>query len=76
MGSLGLVEILVIVAILLIFFGSKRLPQLGQSVGKAIRGFKESMNEINGEARELPPLDQSKKAGSQEKAETTDQKKS
>lgn len=29
------------------------MPQLGQSIGKAIRGFKEGLNEIDGEARDL-----------------------
>ncbi len=30
------------------------MPQLGQSIGRAIRGFKEGLNEIDGQARDLP----------------------
>jgi len=39
---LGLPEMLVILAILLLVFGANRLPDLGRSLGKAIRGFKDA----------------------------------
>ena len=55
MGSFSFTHILLLLIIVLIFFGPSKLPQLGQSLGKAIRGFKEGLNEIDGEARELPP---------------------
>ena len=48
-----LVHILLLLVILLVFFGPSRLPQLGSSIGRAIRGFKEGLNEIDGEARDL-----------------------
>ena len=57
MGSMSFTHILLLLIIVLIFFGPSKLPQLGQSLGKAIRGFKEGLNEIDGEARELPPKD-------------------
>lgn len=38
--SFGPMEILLILAIVLVFFGPKRLPQLGKSIGEAIKGFK------------------------------------
>jgi sec-independent protein translocase protein TatA len=41
MGRIGLPELLLIVAILLLVFGANRLPELGRGIGKAIRGFKE-----------------------------------
>ena len=43
MGSLGLPELLVILAIVVIIFGANRLPGLGRGIGDAIRGFKEGM---------------------------------
>jgi sec-independent protein translocase protein TatA len=55
MGEFSLSHIILVLIIVLIFFGPSKLPQLGQSLGRAIRGFKEGMNEINGEARDLPP---------------------
>ncbi|MNL84270.1 twin arginine translocase protein A [compost metagenome] len=39
--------------IFLIFFGPSRLPQLGQSLGKAIRGFKQGLNEIDVDAKDI-----------------------
>lgn len=44
-GALQPVHWLVVLAIGLLFFGPKRLPELGKSLGQAIRGFKESMRE-------------------------------
>jgi sec-independent protein translocase protein TatA len=40
MGRLGIWEVLAVLAVLLLFFGPARLPQLGSSIGKAIRNFK------------------------------------
>ena len=45
MGSLGLPEMLVILAIVIVIFGANRLPQLGKGLGSAIRNFKEGMND-------------------------------
>jgi len=45
MGSLGLPELLVILAIIVLVFGASRLPELGRGIGKAIRNFKEATNE-------------------------------
>ena len=36
-------ELLIIVFVLVLIFGSKRLPQMGRSMGGAIRGFKDSV---------------------------------
>jgi sec-independent protein translocase protein TatA len=44
-GALQPMHWLVVGAIALIFFGPQRLPELGKSLGQAIRGFKESMSE-------------------------------
>jgi len=44
-GSFGWMELLLILFIVLIIFGAGKLPQLGEGVGKAIKGFKRSVNE-------------------------------
>ncbi len=44
---LGFGEILVILALALLFFGPSKLPQLGASLGQAIKGFKKGLNEID-----------------------------
>ena len=42
---LGLPEILVILAIVVLIFGANRLPELGRGIGKGIKNFKDSMND-------------------------------
>lgn len=42
--SIGPWEILLILAIVLIFFGVGKLPQVGESIGKAIRSFKKAQS--------------------------------
>ena len=39
----GLTEILVILVLILIFFGAGRLPRLGEGLGKGIRNFKDAI---------------------------------
>jgi sec-independent protein translocase protein TatA len=46
-GSLGFTELILILFIVLIIFGAGKLPQLGEGVGKAIRGFKKSVHEAD-----------------------------
>jgi sec-independent protein translocase protein TatA len=48
-GNLGATEIIFIMVIVLLVFGAKRLPEIGQSLGKGIREFKKSMSDISGE---------------------------
>lgn len=45
MGEFSLSHILIFAVIFLVFFGPKKLPELGRSLGEAIRGFKNAMNE-------------------------------
>ena len=58
MGQLSLPHLILLIIILLIFFGPSRLPQLGQSLGKAIKGFKEGLNEVNADAKDVGPQQQ------------------
>lgn len=55
MGEFSLSHILILSLILLIFFGPSRLPALGQSLGKAIKGFKQGLNEIDTESKDVSP---------------------
>lgn len=51
-GGLGGWEILLIVLVLLIFFGAKRIPELARGLGKGIREFKDATKEIKDEIEE------------------------
>lgn len=44
-GSFGWMELMLILIIVLIIFGAGKLPQLGEGLGKAIKGFKKSVHE-------------------------------
>jgi TatA/E family protein of Tat protein translocase len=44
MGQFSLTHLLILAVIMLLFFGPSRLPQLGQSLGRAIRGFKSGLS--------------------------------
>jgi sec-independent protein translocase protein TatA len=44
-GNLGFTEIMVILLVVLLLFGAKRLPEVGASIGKGIREFKRSITE-------------------------------
>ena len=41
--GLGFTELMIILVIVLLIFGAGKLPQIGSGLGKAIRGFKESV---------------------------------
>jgi len=45
MFGLGVQELLIILAILLLIFGPKRLPQLGNALGRTIKGFRKGVEE-------------------------------
>ncbi len=47
MFGLGMPELIVILIIVLVIFGANRLPQLGEGLGKAIRGFKKGISDSN-----------------------------
>ena len=46
-GSLGFTELILILFIVLIIFGAGKLPQLGEGIVKAIKGFKKSVHEAD-----------------------------
>jgi TatA/E family protein of Tat protein translocase len=45
-GTMGISELIIILVIVLIIFGAGRLPQIGEGVGKALKGFKKEVNEV------------------------------
>jgi sec-independent protein translocase protein TatA len=53
-GSMGFTELILILFIVLIIFGAGKLPQLGEGLGKAIKGFKKSVHEAPPPAVEQP----------------------
>lgn len=62
LGGLGGWEILLIMLVILIFFGAKKIPELARGLGKGIREFKDATTEIKDEIEE---------GGRKAKADTT-----
>jgi sec-independent protein translocase protein TatA len=56
-GNLGMWEMLIILFIVLLLFGARRLPEIGGSLGKGIREFKGSLKEVEGEFKEITGSD-------------------
>jgi sec-independent protein translocase protein TatA len=45
MGGLGMPELLIILVIILVLFGSRRIPDLAKGLGEGIRNFKSGMRD-------------------------------
>ena len=59
MGNLGFGELLLIGAVLLLFFGPSRLPELGKSLGKGIQEFKKASKELTDAVKDDATTDKS-----------------
>ena len=45
-GNLGMGELIIILVIILLLFGAKKIPDLMKGLGRGVRSFKEGMNEV------------------------------
>ena len=60
--NLGTGEIILIVAIILLLFGGKKIPELMRGLGKGVKSFKQGMNEVEDELKKpIEDLDNDKK---------------
>jgi sec-independent protein translocase protein TatA len=66
-GGFSIWHWIIVLAVVILIFGTKKLPNLGQDIGKAIRGFKKSMNDD-----EAPRLEADGKSESSEKSTSKD----
>ena len=57
MGALSPWHWLVVLVIVLLLFGPKKLPEVGKGLGQAIRGFKEGLSGKDEEGKEKPSAD-------------------
>ena len=61
--NLGTTEIIIIVFVILLLFGGKKIPELMRGLGKGVRSFKEGMEDIKNEI-DRPVSDETKKSDS------------
>ena len=59
MGRIGIGELAVIFLIILLLFGSKRLPEIGSALGKSIKEFKRAFKDVENEIKDTS-LDEKK----------------
>jgi sec-independent protein translocase protein TatA len=57
LGGLGGTEIFLIILVLLLFFGGKRIPELAKGLGRGIREFKDASGNKSGDNKELDKKD-------------------
>jgi TatA/E family protein of Tat protein translocase len=73
-GTMGFSELIIILVIVLIIFGAGRLPQLGEGLGKALKGFKKEVHDVpppEPDATEPPAhIEQTQTAGSSQSSST------
>lgn len=68
--GIGLPEMAVILVVALLVFGPKKLPEIGRSMGKAIRGFQDASKEFENEfKREAQQMEASMKSAAPAKSE-------
>lgn len=56
-GQLGFGEILMIMVVILLLFGAKRIPEVAASFGKGIKEFKKNVNDVTHEVTSPPRTD-------------------
>ncbi len=81
-GGLGVQELLIVFVIALVLFGGKKLPEVGQNLGKALRSFKSGEAAVRREMQEAmkepaAPEEKEEKIGpkNEEQSEETPEKK-
>ena len=57
-GGIGMQEVLLIVLVVLLFFGGKKIPELMKGIGKGVRSFREGMNNVEKEIDEIKDIEQ------------------
>ena len=70
-GTFGWMELLLILIIVLIIFGAGKIPQLGEGLGKAIKGFKKSVAEAD--ALDVTPEEQAESSHPSTSGQSTNQ---
>ena len=75
MGMPGGTELLIVLAIVVLLFGAKKIPELAKGFGKGIKNFKEEMKEVENEVAstdEPKKVETNEEVASAKKTETTE----
>jgi len=70
MGMPSMPELLIVLAIVVLLFGAKKIPDLAKGVGKGIKDFKKAVKEDEEEIEATPPAKEIEKQASETATET------
>jgi sec-independent protein translocase protein TatA len=71
MPNIGPLEIIIVLVIVLVIFGPKRLPDLGRSLGSSMREFKDSVTGKDDDDKQIEASDSKPEPAQAEKSEAT-----
>ncbi len=74
-GNIGFPELVIILAIALLIFGPKKLPEVGRSIGRAIREFRRTSDEIKDRIEEEIRADEFREIRDELKKDITEEPK-
>ena len=72
-GNFGFTEMLMLLVIVLVLFGARRVPEIGASIGKGIREFKRNISDVDRQIREPEPEIRSERIGAPEATSRRDE---
>ena len=73
MGGISIWQLLIIVAIIVLLFGTKKLRTLGADLGESVKGFKKAMNDDKPTDAEFEKVEQKKAESTEQKAKDKEQ---
>ena len=53
LAMIGMWEVIIIALVVLLLFGGKKIPELMKGLGKGVKSFKQGMNEVESEVKEI-----------------------
>ena len=57
LADLSIWHILILVGVIMLFFGTKRIPEIGKSIGKGIQEFKRGLQDATASVDAVPPAE-------------------
>lgn len=73
MGGISIWQLLIVVAIIVLLFGTKKLRTLGADLGESVKGFKKAMNDEQPKDAEFKKVEQKEAESTQQTAKEKEQ---
>ncbi|WP_373767220.1 Sec-independent protein translocase subunit TatA [Glaesserella sp.] len=73
MGGISIWQLLIVVAIIVLLFGTKKLRTLGSDLGESVKGFKKAMSDDKPKDAEFEKVEQKQAESGEQKAKDKEQ---